>query len=82
MQLSHVTLVDPTLPHQVIFYVTSNSKMQIQVSCNCLTYRHPENGTLVHESMGGSHDLDTARELYNNPRNHELPFGQEDFAKW
>lgn len=79
MHLSHQTLIDPTLDHQVIFYHKGNTTL-VQVSCNCLAYQRQ--GGLAHHPMGATDSLEESRELYNNPENHIKPFREEDKAKW
>lgn len=74
--LDKFTLVDPSLPHQVVFFLPKNSQ-RVEVSCNCLRERE---GRL--QSMGVSSDLETARALYNDPNNHKKLFGPEDICKW
>lgn len=73
--LPRVVVRDPNLPHQVVFEVR---KMKLHISCNCL--RLPGGR---YESMGITDgDIKVARKLYNNPKNHWGPFGEEDEAKW
>lgn len=79
MELPYMTEVDPTLPHQVVFFT---KKETVHVSCNCLLDHSDVNGIKVNKSMGRSANLKTARVLYNNPKNHNKPFTQEDEAKW
>lgn len=74
--LKKFTLADPSLPHQVVFFLPKKSQ-QVEVSCNCL--RERKGG---YQSMGVSSDLETARALYNDPNNHKKPFGSEDICKW
>lgn len=76
MKPPYITPADPTLPHQVVFFVESKHS-RVHVSCNCLT-----NERGGHDSMGESHDIERARRLYNNPTLHRKPFGKEDEAKW
>lgn len=72
LRLKYVTLRDPSLTHQAVFAITSHGAATT-VSCNC------RNG---HPPMGRTFDLDDARALYNNPRNHMERFIEEDRAKW
>jgi len=73
--LSHQTPADPTLLHQVIFL--NINRGVLKVSCNCLVYSQNS-----HVYMGESHDLDTARKMYNDPSYHIKPFTDEWRAKW
>lgn len=82
MRLTHFTLVDKTLDHQVVFLRMGGSA-SVYVSCNCLEYKKPSSsGSNSHLYMGTSGSLDEARELYNNPDNHNKTFSEEDRAKW
>ena len=81
MRLKYMTLRDPDLPHQVVFF-TPSGKTAIMVSCNCLVENRPQNNMPFYEAMGPTENLDQSRELYNNPDNHRKPFGDCDKAKW
>ena len=76
----YTTDTDPTLPHQVYFFLPQGSS-KVNVSCNCLAYIQAP-GVLSHHSLGESTDIKISRDLYNDPRNHLKPFGPEDEAKW
>jgi len=70
-----VTLRDPNLPHQVVFFYGEGG---VHVSCNCLCVGDEE-----YISMGKPDgDLAMSRWLYNNRANHRKSFEREDFAKW
>jgi hypothetical protein len=71
-----MTETDPTLPHQVVFFVPSGES-RVHVSCNCR--RNSQGG---YGSMGVSHTIAVSRKLYNDPENHDKPFGEEDRSKW
>lgn len=73
----HYTVRDPSLRHQVVFFVHES---RIHVSCNCLS---KDVNAESYDSMGMSDSsLPRARELYNDPKNHRVPFLKEDEAKW
>lgn len=76
MKLSHVTLKDPTLPHQVVFFFSGVSGIPC-ISCNC---RRKPDGS--HSSMGRGPNIEAARALYNDPVNHRISFNRGDEAKW
>jgi hypothetical protein len=65
---------DPSLTHQVVFDNNLGNGAPL-VSCNCRKrWKMP--------AMGDGPDLDEARVLYNDPKNHVEPFNKEDEAKW
>lgn len=80
MQLSHVTLRDPDLPHQVVLYNESGNG-HTNVSCNCRAI-HLANGEVHYDSMGRTLNIEMSRVLYNDPANHRISFTEEDKAKW
>lgn len=83
LRLSHMTLVDETLTHQVRFSSAYGS--QVQVSCNCrkTVGKHEKAGKLIYDPIGLSRNIDESRQLYNDPDNHWAPFDSEvDRAKW
>lgn len=76
----YITLADPSLPHQVVFFVIGG---RVNISCNCLRIKHVVYNSHRQNSMGETESsLDHARELYNDPANHRIPFSKEDEAKW
>lgn len=77
LQLSRVTLQDDTLVHQVRFFYSYGMQT---VSCNCLGQWL--RGKMVYFPMGETKSLEQSRELYNDPENHNAPFGDKDKAKW
>lgn len=77
--LDHYTDTDPSLTHQVIFGLIRGKTV---VSCNCRARFNPVWKNRTASWMGETHNLDEARELYNNPENHFQPFSREDEAKW
>lgn len=81
MRLSHVTLRDPTLPHQVVFSVGSSSTAGVHISCNCRAVVNHQ-GNVTYDTIGPTKDLDESRRLYNDPVNHRKPFSKEDEALW
>lgn len=77
LKLPYQTLRDPSLPHQVVLFMI---ECRVHVSCNC---QLKDTNSDSHESIGqvdGS--IRRARELYNDPKNHRVPFLKEDEAKW
>lgn len=78
MKLSHQTLRDETLTHQVVFIASSHKFLNIQVSCNCLYIK----ATHKYDTMGATRNLEESRQLYNDPSNHRAPFTEADKAKW
>lgn len=82
LRLSHITLRDPTLPHQVVFQNPSGSN-DIVVSCNCRQkYKTGVPGVVAYDPIGVANDIVEARILYNDPANHWTPFTEEYVAKW
>lgn len=80
MQLSHVTLADDSLTHQVRFTTYHGG---LYVSCNCRRTIVNETFQKLHtEAIGRYRDLDEARKLYNDPANHWKPFSKEDESRW
>lgn len=80
IRLTHTTLRDATLLHQVVF-IRPQGTSDVMVSCNCRAYTISAGG-VSHKYMGSSTNLDRARQLYNNPHNHDKPFTAEWRAKW
>jgi hypothetical protein len=75
----HVTLRDPSLPHQVVFL--GGGDLPIQVSCNCRRTIH--HTTPAYEPIGLGPTLDAARVLYDDPASHRTPFDPAvDAARW
>lgn len=81
MRPKYITLRDPSLPHQVVFF-TPSGKTAIMVSCNCLADKNAINGVTFYDPIGRTENLDQSRELYNNPANHKSQFDDCDKAKW
>lgn len=79
LHLNHVTPADPDLPHQVYFGIKDGKN---HVTCNCRRVRNHVRGNWHPNWIGQTNDLNHARELYNTPENHVLPFGEGDMAKW
>lgn len=76
LKLTHFTLSDPTLTHQVVIFFSGS---HIFISCNC---RKIKKNNISHHPIGPTSDLKESRELYNNPKNHWKPFSKEDEAVW
>lgn len=79
LQLSHATLRDESLPHQVVIFCNTGT---IHVSCNCRKTGAGYNDLQHYESMGVTESIEESRRLYNDPANHRVPFSEEDVAKW
>lgn len=75
MQPEYMTLADPSLDHQVIFFMV---KERVHISCNCL--RKKNGGNTSMRQVDG--DIVYSRYLYNDAKNHSKPFGKDDEAKW
>ena len=82
MRLPYQTPRDPDLDHQVIFYIPSGGS-SVHVTCNCMAEKVGPTQKESHISFGMvDGDLEVARKLYNDPKNHRKPFNKEDEAKW
>lgn len=82
MELSHMTPRDETLTHQVVFTQRGGGGQNVSCNCRATVGEHEKAGKFYYSPMGESRNIETSRELYNNPDNHFAPFSDEDRAKW